>query len=87
MRKTKNNSVILEVTADEYELVVDLFISPKECGKKYNVSPQNIRERITRKQMTKNNTKFVRVYIGECDEIQDKQVSKTRTKPKVNTNR
>ena len=87
MRKTKNNSVILEVTADEYELVVDLFITTKELARKYNTTRENAQCKITRKQISKNHTKFVRVYIGEDDEIQDKQVSKTRTKPKVNTNR
>ena len=69
MRKTKNNSVILEITADKFELPVNLFYSTKDMALRLNISQVHARTRISKKQRTKNNTYFVKVYIGETNEV------------------
>lgn len=62
---TKNNSVILEVTADKFELCVGLYENTKELSKIKNRSPEALRVAMTHKQKSKDNTYFVRVYIGD----------------------
>ena len=63
--RTKNNSVILEVMADKFELCVGLYENIKELSKIKGRSPASLRSAITRKQISKDNTYFIRVFIGD----------------------
>ena len=72
-------SVILEVTADEYELPVAVFESVKECAEHYNTTPNIISHAMCCQKKgllkaTRRGTKFVRVFFDEVeDEVLDKK--------------
>ena len=65
MRLTKTNSVILEVTADKLELCVGLYEDTRALAKAKNKELQTIRKSIYRHSRSRENTYYVRVYIGE----------------------
>lgn len=59
------NSVILEVTNDEYELCVNLFETTKEAAIKFNTTVGSIRCKLNRKSKTQNNTRLIRVWLNK----------------------
>ena len=65
---TRKNSVILEVTADEYELPVAVFLDEEEIAKRYNTTKNSIQSLICKQKKgvnfkTYRGTKFVKVRI------------------------
>lgn len=64
-------SVVLKVTNDEFEWVVQMFDSPKELAKALGISADGARKKITRSKNTLyRKYKYIRVRLeeGEGDE-------------------
>ena len=65
------NSVILEVTNDDYEFIVDFFESTREASCKLNRSEAAIQSSINRPPKTKRNkTKLIRVWLDKGEEYE-----------------
>lgn len=59
-------SVILEVTNDDYEFVVNIYQSTQELAEKLNITSINAQSKIA-KDFKNKKTKFIRVRIDTDD--------------------
>lgn len=59
-------SVILEVTNDDYEFVVNIYQSTQELAEKLNITSSNAQSKIA-KDFKNKKTKFIRVRIDTDD--------------------
>lgn len=60
------NSVILEVTNDKYEFVVNMYDTTKQLAKKLNISQRNAMRKVCPSSAAKKKkTKYVRVWLNK----------------------
>ena len=65
------NSVIIKVTNDKYEFILDIYDTTKEMQEKLNVSKYYIRRLIGYNPKKKKN-KYIRVWIDKGENYESK---------------